>query len=130
MNDFKLSYENRLEYLFVKGKGVRNGFKAIVESAQEFAEILKEIPIDFILIDYSEVITIASSTDIFNLTRLYETSHPRLHSVCISIIINSIEMEAEKFWEDICIRRGFRFKIFYTYDEAHSWLIEEVRKGR
>lgn len=83
----------------------------------------------FILLDYAELTTIISNSDIFNITRLYETKAPLLHQLCISIIINPNEIHMEKFWEDICLRRGFNFKIFSHAQEAEAWLLEQSAKN-
>ncbi len=126
MDDFQLRYEERDSYLYVKGTGVRKNLQAIYDSTQRLAEIIEKTHSRFVLLDYTELVTTVSNTDVFNITRIYENAAPILYSLCISIIINPNELEMEKFWEDICLRRGFDFKIFTESGEAERWLLKEV----
>lgn len=126
MNDFVLNFENRPHYLFVKGVGIRKSLASIFEGTREFSRIVEETKSKFILLDYSEVITTVSVADVFNITRLYEVQTPLFNQLCIGIVINQRELHFEEFWEDICRRRGFNFKIFIHTDEAEQWLLKQV----
>lgn len=126
MDDFQLRYEERDSYLYVKGTGVRKNLQAIYESTRELAQIIEKTHSRFVLLDYTELVTTVSNTDVFNITRIYENAAPILYSLCISIIINPNELEMEKFWEDICLRRGFDFKIFTDDQDAVNWLLKEA----
>jgi hypothetical protein len=133
MNDFQLSFEQRERYLYVKGAGVRKDLGAIFESTKALTAIVVETKAKYILLDYSELITVASNHDAFNITRLYENKAAVLYELCVSIIINPRELDIEKYWEDICLRRGFDFKIFTDAAEAENWLIgktESVNSSR
>jgi hypothetical protein len=124
--DFELQVEKRPQYLFVKGRGVRNGFKAVHESSLVFAKAVEQNYSPYILVDYSEVKTKVSSTDVFNLTRLYEGRGSKFSKLCIAIVINPIEVESEKLWEEICNKRGFNFRIFLGIREAEQWLVTQI----
>jgi hypothetical protein len=124
--DFELQVEKRPKYLFVKGTGVRNGFKAVHDSSIVFANAVQENPARYILVDYSHVVTRVSATDVFNITRLYETGTSHLSKLCLSIVINPAEVESEKLWEEICGKRGFNFKIFLGIGEAEQWLLTQI----
>ena len=129
MKEFELNFENRTHYLFVKGTGIRKTLPSILESTQELTQIMEASKSKFVLLDYAELTTIISNSDIFNITRLYETKAPLLHQLCISIIINPDEIHMEKFWEEICCKRGFNFKIFSDAQEAEKWLLEQSAKS-
>ena len=126
MNDFALTFEQRPRYLFVKGNGIRRSLASIFEGTKEFSKIVEETDSKFILLDYAEVITTVSVADIFNLTRLYEAKTPLFHQLCVSIVINRNELHFEEFWEEICRKRGFNFKIFLEVDEAEQWLLGQL----
>jgi hypothetical protein len=133
MNDFQLSFEQRERYLYVKGVGVRKDLKAIFESTKALTAIVVETKAKYILLDYAELITVAGNHDAFNITRLYENKAAVLYELCVSIIINPRELDVEKYWEDICLRRGFDFKIFTDAAEAENWLIaksESLHRSR
>ena len=129
VKEFELNFENRTHYLFVKGTGIRRTLHSILESTQELTQIMETSKSKFILLDYAELTTIISNSDIFNITRLYETKTPLLYQLCISIIINPNEIHMEKFWEEICRKRGFNFKIFSDAPEAEKWLLEQSAKS-
>src|SRR4051812_10027249 len=103
MNEFQFSSEQRDGYLYIKCTGIRRDLSAVFESTKAFAQIVEEIKPKFILADYSQVTTITTNPDAFNITRLYERNAPILHELCISIIINPNELEMDKFWEKICV---------------------------
>jgi hypothetical protein len=126
MSDFQFRSEQRERYLYIKGTGIRRDLSAVFESTQAFAQIVEQSKPRFILADYSEVTTITSNPDAFNITRLYERNAPILHELCISIIINPSELEVNKFWEEICILRGFNFKIFTNAADAEQWLHDKM----
>jgi len=129
MSEFELSYEIHPEYLFVKGKGIRRNLEAIFQSTQEFARIVEDNKTKFILMDYSETVTHSSNIDVFNITRLYETKTPLMLELCIAIITNPAEFAQDAFWEDVCQKRGFNFKIFTDTSEAKSWLLTQVKNA-
>ncbi len=129
MSEFELCYEKHPQYLFVKGKGTRKNLGEIFESTQALARIVEENDSKFILLDYSETVTHTSNIDVFNITRLYETKTPVMFKLCISIITNPVEFAQDAFWEDLCRKRGFNFKIFTDPGEAKSWLLTQVRKN-
>lgn len=126
MKDFGLKHKRHEKYLYVKGTGTRSSLRSIFESAQELLKIVEDNHAKFILIDYSELETITSNTDIFNITRIYENKTPLLHQLCIRIIINTKEIHLEKYWEEICRLRGFNFKIFLNAKDAEFWLLQQV----
>lgn len=126
MSDYQLSFEKRARYVFIKGTGVRKNLTAIVESSHEFSRIIEETKPRYVLVDYSELTTIISNHDVFNITRMYESGGAELQKLTISIIINPDELEVEKFWEEICRKRGFDFKIFTQALEAEAWLLEQI----
>jgi hypothetical protein len=126
MNDFQLSFEQRERFLYVTGTGIRKNLLDVFESTQAFARILEDTKPKFVLVDYSRLVTFTNNTDVFNITRLYERNAPILLSLCIAIIVNPNEIDINKFWEEICIRRGFNFKIFMSPSDAQGWLLEQI----
>lgn len=128
MKEFELNFENRTRYLYVKGTGIRSNLHSILESTRALTKIMESSKSKFILLDYAELTTVISNSDIFNITRLYETKAPLLYQLCISIIINPDEIHMEKFWEEICRKRGFNFRIFSDALEAEAWLLEQSAK--
>jgi len=128
VKEFELNFENRTRYLYVKGTGIRSNLHSILESTRALTKIMESSKSKFILLDYAELTTVISNSDIFNITRLYETKAPLLYQLCISIIINPDEIHMEKFWEEICRKRGFNFRIFSDALEAEAWLLEQSAK--
>jgi hypothetical protein len=128
MNEFELTFEKRGRYVFVKGRGIRKSLQAVFESTKELTRIIEVTGSRFVLLDYSELVTEISSVDTFNITRLYETNAPVLFQLGVSIVINPAESNQEEFWEQICQKRGFNFKIFRTGREAEIWLLKEIGK--
>jgi hypothetical protein len=123
---FNLHFEKRHSYLLVEGSGVRDNLKAIFDSMLSFSQIVREAKSDYVLVDYSRVTTHVSISDVFNITRLYETQGTVLSRLCLSIVINPSEIQFEKIWEEICQKRGFNFKIFLGVEEAETWLLQQI----
>ena len=130
MKDFELKHKRHEKYLSVKGTGTSSTLRSIFESTQKLLKIVEDNNSKFILLDYSELETITSNTDIFTITRIYENKAPLLYPLFKRIIINTKEIHLEKYWEEICRLRGFNYNIILNAKDAEVWLLQQVTEVR
>lgn len=122
-----MSFETKEGYTQIIGSGIRSGAQEVFDSGRLLSKILESTKAQFLLIDYSQVITRVSSADIFNIVRVYETKMKDFYEVCMAIIINPEDLHLEEYWEEICLQRGFKFKIFLDGTLAQSWLQNQMK---
>ncbi|NOT74207.1 MAG: hypothetical protein HOP08_04705 [Cyclobacteriaceae bacterium] len=122
-SDFVFEIEKRPSYIFIKAKGVRKNLISISESTHQVLQLMEEFHCDYILGDYRETSTPISTTDAFNLSRLYEVDDATFRRLNIAMVVSSKEEPLYHSWEEFCIRRGFNYRIFLDIKEAEKWLL-------
>ncbi len=49
---------------------------------------------------------------------------PRIRLLKIAVVVSPEYAELGRFWETVCVNRGFQYFVFTSLDEAHQWLIK------
>jgi hypothetical protein len=69
------------------------------------------------------IFLIISPVEVFNLVRLYELKFAFCQKLGLAVIVSKNEIEITRYWEDVCGKRGFNFKVFLTFEEGEKWLL-------
>ena len=124
-----VTFEKRDHYILATGQGVRNDLTTIIEGTKKIQEIVNQYGLQYVLSDYREVIFNVSSTEAFNIVKVYESKLPEIKGVIIAAVISREFLDLLKFWESICQRRGFMYKVFTEIDEAEKWLLSQAHNN-
>jgi len=116
------SYENKDDYLYIKVSGERKSLLEIFEGTAKLHYVAQQMHASLILADYRKVHFNVNMTEAFNLVRLYENKFPDFGKMSVATVVNTENLEIAKFWEAICIKRGFNNKAFLHIGEAEKWL--------
>lgn len=118
--------ERKNEYLYLVGEGVEDGLKENQQIHRMILDLCREHHCRRVLIDDRNVVYTASIISIFDLAKYYvEMGVPR----CINraaVVVNPVYEETNSFFETVVRNRGVNLRIFYDYEEAEVWLLEET----
>lgn len=123
-----VKFEKCGDYLKVIGEGERNDLTAIIEGTKQINEAASKFGVRHLLVDYQQVTYNVDLTQAFNIVKVYESNIPEIKKITIAAVGNKDHIELIKFWESVCNRRGFLFKLFDHIEEAEAWLLQEIEK--
>jgi hypothetical protein len=126
MNYPPVTFELKEKYLLVIGHGARKNLAAISEAAAQIYSKIQETESRYLLVDYTELKINLHLNDAFNIVKRYETSHPGLKNVIISVAFGVNSVEFVQYWKEIGKQRGFFIEIFKDLKEAEKWLLEQI----
>ena len=119
------SSEKKNEYLYLVGEGTEDGLKENQQIHRMILDLCREHNRRRVLIDDRNVVYTASTISIFDLAKYYvEVGVPH----CIkraAVVVNPAYDETNDFFETVVRNRGVNLRIFYDYEEAEAWLVEE-----
>jgi len=115
-------------YLIVTARGDRNDFQSVIEGTKMVNEAARIHKVKYVLADYRFMKFNVPLADAFNLVKMYEQKLPVFSEIVISAVTNKDNMEIAKFWESICVRRGFQYKVFTQFENAENWLRDLIRQ--
>jgi hypothetical protein len=112
-------------YLHVSGNRLLNNYPSALGFTNDICKAIekKNTP-NLILIDYSNFISIITYVDVFNIVRIYDLRMNFCRSIRLSVIVDKDDIDIAKYWESLCEKRGFNFKVFLAAAEAEKWLLE------
>lgn len=125
MEEQRVTFEQRADYLLVTGHGERNNLAAIIDATTQINEMVVKFQNKFLLIDYREVKFNTPITSVFDIVRIYETKMPHLKNVFVATILSKLNSSFGTYWRDIAQKRGFNFMVFDDYTQAEMWLLEQ-----
>ncbi|MCB0506108.1 MAG: hypothetical protein KDC58_11495 [Cyclobacteriaceae bacterium] len=123
---FEFSTNLKEGYLTISAKGLRKDFDSMISSSKGVSEIAIKNKVKYILLDYNELYYDVPLTFVYNQVKVFERNLPYLSQITISVITNRESYEIAKFWESICIKRGYRYKVFLESKLAVAWLKEQI----
>ena len=123
---FEFSTNLKEGYLTISAKGLRKDFDSMISSSKGVSEIAIKNKVKYILLDYNELYYDIPLTFVYNQVKVFERNLPYLSQITISVITNRESYEIAKFWESICIKRGYRYKVFLESKLAVAWLKEQI----
>jgi hypothetical protein len=125
--DVKTTIEEKGDYLHITAVGRREGYDDFVTGAKNIYGAAISHKVKYVLMDCSELLYVnVSYSDAFNLVRFYEQELSEFKNILISTIGNPENLEVMKFWESICLKRGYKCRVFPDEIEAKQWLDSEL----
>ena len=94
------------------------------KTTSEAMALHKELGVNAVLIDTSNLESVESLTDFYDLPKQYEEGGAS-RAIRIALVMpeTSAAREAAKFYENVCINRGWAVLPFERRDEAIEWLM-------
>jgi hypothetical protein len=113
-------------YLHVSGNRLLNSYPSALAFTMEICKAIENKNThDLILIDYTNFISIITYVEVFKIVRIYNLRLNFCRSIRLAVIVDKDDIEIAKYWESLCEKRGFNFKVFLSAAEAEKWLLEE-----
>jgi hypothetical protein len=119
---WKIQHLPDQEIILVKNTGHQT-YQDYVERIRELVALSEEIKVFRILSDNTEMNADIGTMDIYEFPKLYRELG--LSFKCkIALLISTEEPEIDdfKFYETVCLNRGYRSRIFFLYEDALEWL--------
>ncbi len=128
MEEPRVSFEQKENYLLVTGHGERNDFASIVDATKQINEMVVKLQNKYLLVDYREVKFNTPITNVFDVVRIYESKMPHLKNIIIAAVLSELNSSFGKYWKEIAQQRGFNFMVFDDFASAEKWLLEQKSK--
>jgi hypothetical protein len=128
MEEPRVTFEQRENYLLVTGHGERNNFADIIEATTQINEMVVKFQNKYLLIDYRKVKFNTPITNVFDVVRIYESKMPHLKNIFIAAVLSQLNSAFGKYWRDIAQQRGFNFMVFDDFAKAELWMLEQCTK--
>ena len=120
IND-ETKYKDR--YIEIITSGIADNDNSL-KMAKAITHTMKTNRITKALIDHRNLVDVTGSTmDIYNRTKLFRIIGVILR-IKIAEIIKPEHMEHFKFFETVCVNRGYNISVFQDREKALSWLFE------
>ena len=98
----------------------------IVDSLTEALKILSGKGPQKFLSEWIDAISTLTTTEIYAIPDEWETSDLNRGSVLALVIQNNPQSEQDaKFYENTCVNRGWRVRIFTKRNDAIEWLVRQ-----
>ena len=101
-------------------------FDELIEQSKEAINLGRENYSHLFLTDFSNVKVHASTMEVLQFPEIYEQLGMNKMSK-IAVLVSGIELNTEdlKFYETICLNRGWQIKIFLEKEPAIEWLVKK-----
>ena len=113
-------------YLTVRARGERRQLSEMIEGIKRVVAASEAHNCPYILLDYRGIKYHVGSTQIFDLVRVFDINLPLLKNIVMCGVTSPSDLEKARFFESICQRRGYNFRLFEDINEAAAWLKEEA----
>lgn len=115
--------EQRKNYLFIKNSGILNTLKELNKNNANLAEEIIKNNAKNVVIDQKGVIYPDSIVFTINTVNEYINILPKeARSWRIAVVYTLKSGEIGRFWETVCVNRGYNFHTFFNLKEAINWI--------
>ena|SRR6478609_6330359 len=123
---YLVTSEKRPGYLLIRCAGVTKNLDDMRALAQKvYEEFIKDRHAKVLLLN-TEVAFPTSTIDYYELVNFYTEELPEeIRRLKLASIVRSEDIEMIKFWETVCVNRGFNYHGFTSEAEGTKWLMEE-----
>ncbi|GEM_PF-901508 len=118
--------EVKERYIVISESGQRNDLLSIVEDTKKINEAVQKYNVKYVLADFRKINYNVPFSDALNLVKFYEQKLPAFSNLVGGLIISKSNLDIVKFWESICHRRGYQFKVFTNYSTGENWLTNQI----
>jgi len=95
-----------------------------VKESTEALQLAKEKDAFLFLVDNTQLIAQASIVELFDFPDMYERiGVPKTIKLAVLISKNTIAKNEVRFYENVCYNRGWRVRVFTSYDATILWLL-------
>jgi hypothetical protein len=120
---WKFVINNEDKYIEVITSGIADKDGSL-DMAKAIAHTMRTHRITRALIDHRNIVSVVGNiTDVYNRPKLFKIIGVVL-GIKIAEIIKSEHVEHFKFFETVCVNRGYRISIFQEKEKAISWLLK------
>jgi len=79
------------------------------------------------LVDTTEIVANVPPLALYNLAQTQYTAEHLHRWSCVALVLPETEKERElaKFYETVCVNRGWRVQLFENGEDARRWLLEQ-----
>ena len=121
--EWKIDINEEDKYIEVITSGIANKEDSL-NMAKAISHTMKTNRITKALIDHSNLVSVTGATiDIYNRPKLLKIIGLILR-VKIAEVIKPDHIEHFKFFETVCVNRGYKISVFQDKEKALSWLLE------
>jgi hypothetical protein len=121
---YAIEYLPDEEIILITNRGLFT-FDDFARQAREALEVTQRYHCKRLLVDCTAIITQADLYEIFNSPRVYEEmAAPRTNRVALLAPEDQHSREDIKFYETVCVNRGWLVRIFAQRSDAVHWLHE------
>lgn len=122
--EWEITIHNEHNYIEVITKGVADS-NGSMEMAKSIAETMRSNKITKAIIDHRNITDVSGTVaQIYKRTKFFKLIGVLL-GIKIAEIIKPEHLEHFKFFETVCINRGYKFSVFYERKKAMVWLLGE-----
>lgn len=120
--EWKIVVRNKERYVEVITSGVADKDGSL-NMARAITQIMRERRIKRVLIDHRNIDGVTGKTiDIYDRPKIFRLIGAIL-KIKIAEIIKPDNLEHFKFFETVCINRGYQLAVFQDEDKAIAWLL-------
>ncbi len=121
--------ETKEGYVILTANGKCDDFNLMIQGTHMVNEAAKEYGVKHVLLDHRNLSYDLNMSEAFNLVKVYEKDFPSFSGISITAVVNEDGLELAKFWESICLKRGYQSKVFLDFDKAEQWVISHSKVG-
>ena len=113
------------DFLYIKADGINENLAEHKKYNLEMYQSIKQYPFDRILVDELEVTYSNTIMDMYDLAHFYDQEMPvEARLLRLALVVREKYEKLASFWEVVCQNLGYQFKVFFSIENAKSWLLE------
>mgnify|MGYP001563976617 CR=1 FL=1 len=114
------------EYLYIKSEGIDESLAEHKKYNLEMYQSIKQYPLDRILVDEQDVTYSNTLMDMYDLAHFYDQEMPvEARLLRLALVVSEKYEKLASFWEVVCQNLGYQFKVFFSIENAKSWLLDK-----
>ncbi len=119
---YKINYIEKSGIVIIENKGELT-YDELVNQSKEAIILAKDKNSQLFLSDFSNVKVQANTFKLLKFPEIYEQYGMNRNSK-IAVVVTNVELKTDelRFYETICINRGWQIKIFLKREHAFEWL--------
>ena len=113
------------DYLYIKADGVAESLADHKQYNFAMYQSIRQYPFNRVLVDEQEVTYSNTTMDVYDLAHFYDQEMPvEARLLRLALVVREKYEKLASFWEVVCQNLGYQFKVFFSIENAKSWLLE------
>ncbi len=114
------------DYLYIKSEGVDENLAEHKQYNLEMYQTIKQYQFNRVLVDEQGVSYSNTLMDVYDLAHFYDQEMPiEARLLRLALVVKEKYEKLASFWEVVCQNLGYQFKVFFSVENAKSWLLEK-----